>query len=39
MMPADKMFMPRMLHGEKVSGSVYFGKKDEKGDPLFINNK
>jgi 8-oxo-dGTP pyrophosphatase MutT (NUDIX family) len=36
MLPADRIFLPKMLVGEKVVADVFFGKKDENGLPSFI---
>ena len=36
MLPADRIFLPRMLAGEKVVADVFFGKKDENGLPSFV---
>ena len=36
MMPADKIFLPKMLEGEKVVADIFLGKKDEDGNPVFV---
>lgn len=36
MMPGDKVLIPRMSKGEYVEGSLYLGKKDVAGNPLFV---
>lgn len=33
MMPGDKVFLPRLLSGERFVANLYFDRKDEKGRP------
>lgn len=36
MLPADRLFLPRLLSGEKLVADVYFGKKDAQGLPTMV---
>lgn len=33
MMPADRLFFPKILNDEKIVWNVYFGEKDNDGNP------
>ena len=38
MMPADKLFLPKLLAGEKIVWDVYLGKKVDGGNVCFKDN-
>ena len=39
MLPADQLFLPRFIAGEKLTWDVYLGERDKYGDVRYVDKK
>ena len=39
MLPADRLFLPRFIAGEKLTWDIYLGERDEHGNVRYVDKK